>query len=198
MRRLVAAHEGCTVEELCAHLHVTHNAVRQHLSALMARQYVEHASSRQSGGRPLASYRLTEEGRTLFPRNYAVIATALVGELRQRMRDEDVEGILQAMGASLGSHALSAAERDTDEHATQALAKHMDAMGYEALAVPRGDELHIEAYNCVFHAMAAAHPQVCKFDIAYMQAATQRRVHHMECMVRGGTCCRFRVGPAKT
>jgi predicted ArsR family transcriptional regulator len=42
--------------------------------------------------------------------------------------------------------------------------------------------------------MAQQHPQVCKFDLAYMEAATGRRVHHMECIVRGGHVCRFRLG----
>jgi hypothetical protein len=35
---------------------------------------------------------------------------------------------------------------------------------------------------------------VCKFDLAYMEAASGRRIHHMECIVRGGHVCRFRVG----
>jgi hypothetical protein len=57
-----------------------------------------------------------------------------------------------------------------------------------------GDEWHVEAFNCVFHALAKQHPQVCKFDLAYLEAASGRRIHHMECIVRGGHVCRFRVG----
>src|SRR3546814_19047965 len=38
------------------------------------------------------------------------------------------------------------------------------------------------------------HPQVCKFDLAYMEAATGRRVHPVECMIRGGQVCRFKLG----
>jgi hypothetical protein len=29
-----------------------------------------------------------------------------------------------------------------------------------------------------------------------MEASTGRRVHHVECIVRGGHACRFRLGPA--
>jgi predicted ArsR family transcriptional regulator len=43
--------------------------------------------------------------------------------------------------------------------------------------------------------LARQHPQVCKFDLAYMEAASGRRIHHMECIVRGGHVCRFKVGP---
>lgn len=57
-----------------------------------------------------------------------------------------------------------------------------------------GTEWQVEAFNCVFHALTRAHPQVCKFDLACMEAVTGRRIHHMECMVRGGHVCRFRLG----
>ena len=57
-----------------------------------------------------------------------------------------------------------------------------------------GDDWQVEAFNCVFHGLARQHPQVCKFDLAYMEAATGRRIHHMECIVRGGHVCRFKIG----
>lgn len=44
--------------------------------------------------------------------------------------------------------------------------------------------------------LAQQHPQVCRFDLAYMEAATGRRIHHMECLVRGGHVCRFRIDDA--
>src|SRR5579859_2913091 len=84
LRQLLKGGEGGTVEALCGVLRITHNAVRQHLSALIARGYVERAQSRPTGGRPLACYRLTEDGRALFPRNYGAIATALLAQLQAR------------------------------------------------------------------------------------------------------------------
>jgi hypothetical protein len=41
---------------------------------------------------------------------------------------------------------------------------------------------------------ALAHPQVRKVDFACMEAATGHRIHHMECIVRGGRVCRFLIG----
>ena len=98
------------------------------------------------------------------------------------------------IGHELGA---AAAERiaavDADETA-QALADQLDALGYEALAVRRDGETQVEAYNCVFHALAKAHPDVCRFDLAFMEAATGRPIQHLECLVRGGHACRFRLG----
>ncbi|MHA6205685.1 helix-turn-helix transcriptional regulator [Dyella soli] len=194
LRQLLMASEGGTVESLCEQLHISHNAVRQHLSALIARDYVERAQSRPSGGRPVACYRLTEAGHALFPRNYGTIATALLAQLGERLGVAAVEQLLRDLGHGLGSREVAPAPATPPEELASGLARKLDAMGYEAIAARHGDEWQVEAFNCVFHALARQHPQVCKFDLAYLEAASGRRIHHMECIVRGGHVCRFRLG----
>ncbi|RDI99115.1 MarR family transcriptional regulator [Dyella solisilvae] len=194
LRQLLMAGEGGTVESLCAQLGISHNAVRQHLSALIARHYVERSKSRPSGGRPLACYRLTAAGRALFPRNYGIIATALLTQLQSRFGDAEVEHWLRELGHQLGASEVASDAETPNAEVVQQLAQRLDALGYEAIAARHGEEWQVEAFNCVFHALARQHPQVCKFDLAYMEAATGRRIHHMECIVRGGQLCRFRVG----
>jgi predicted ArsR family transcriptional regulator len=197
LRQLLTGGESGTVEALCATLRITHNAVRQHLSALMARGYVERAQSRASGGRPIACYRLTEAGHALFPRNYGTIATGLLAQLQLRLGAGGVEQLLRELGEQLGSGEVAAPASTPHEEVVRKLAQQLDALGYEAMAARHGEEWQVEAFNCVFHALAQQHPQVCKFDIAFMEAASGRRIHHMECIVRGGQCCRFRVGPPR-
>lgn len=198
MRALLAEHAGSTVETLCGKLRITHNAVRQHLSALIAHGYVERARSRPSGGRPLAIFRITETGSALFPRNYAVIASEMFVALRSQLGDEQLEAFMQQMGRSLGQRELPLPATASHEEVVRALAAQLDRLGYEALPVKYRDEWQIEAFNCVFHEVARQHKEVCKFDLAYMKAASGREVHHMECIVRGGQCCRFRLGVAAT
>jgi predicted ArsR family transcriptional regulator len=53
----------------------------------------------------------------------------------------------------------------------------------------------IEATNCVFHHLASRFPDVCQFDLALLEQAVQRPVLHEECMVKGGTACRFKFQP---
>ncbi|TBR39056.1 MULTISPECIES: helix-turn-helix transcriptional regulator [Dyella] len=196
LRQLLKGAGQGTVEALCETLHITHNAVRQHLSALMAHGYVERAQSRPSGGRPVACYRLTDDGRALFPRNYGMISTALLTELQTRLGPAELETMLRDLGTRLGSNeVVPPASATLAEIATQ-LASQLDALGYEAIPARQGNHWEVEAFNCVFHAMARQHPQVCKFDIAFMEAASGRRIQHRECIIRGGTCCRFRIEPS--
>lgn len=194
LRQLLPAPAGLGIEDFCTRLGVSHNAVRQHLTALMARGLVARGPQHPTAGRPQARYLLTAEGRALFPRNYGAIATALVALLQARLGEEETGALMQELGTGIAA----TQERilaEGDEPLARALAGHLDALGYEAVAARHGRDWQVEAFNCVFHELARRHPQVCRFDIAYMEAISGRRIHHLECMVRGGHACRFRAGP---
>ena len=194
LRRLLVAPQGATVEQLCEALHVTHNAVRQHLTALIAAGFVERGIARATGGRPQSRYVLLPAGRELFPRNYGLIAASMLERLYADAGKAGVQALLGDMGRQLGAAAAERINAVDDDETAQALAEQLDALGYEALAVKRDGETQVEAYNCVFHALAKAHPDVCRFDLSFMEAATGRPIQHMECLLRGGHACRFRLG----
>jgi predicted ArsR family transcriptional regulator len=193
LRQLLQARDGLGIEELCERLHVTHNAVRQHLTTLIVRGLVQRIAPVPTGGRPRARYALSSEGRELFPRNYGAIAAALVAQLQLRLGDDQVGTMLQELGATVASTQPRLQHGDSETLA-RALAERLDALGYEAIPARHGDDWQVEAFNCVFHGLAARHPEVCRFDLAYMEGVSGRRVHHMECIVRGGHVCRFRLG----
>ncbi|MEO5565151.1 MAG: MarR family transcriptional regulator [Luteimonas sp.] len=194
LRQLLQGPNGIGVEDLCERLHVSHNAVRQHVTALTVRGLVERVQPVATGGRPQARYGLTAEGRELFPRNYGAIAAALISQLHARMGEAEVGTMLQELGATVAA-TQSSLQADSGEALARALAQRLDALGYEAVPARHGDDWQVEAFNCVFHGLARQHPQVCQFDLAYMEATTGRRVHHMECIIRGGQVCRFKLGP---
>ena len=194
LRRLLLSPQGATVETLCDALGISHNAVRQHLTALIAAGYVERGTALPSGGRPQSRYVLQLAGRELFPRNYGLVATSVLEHLYASSGKAGVQALLATIGRELGAAAAERIAAVDDDETARALAEQLDALGYEALAVRRDGETQVEAYNCVFHALAKAHPDVCRFDLAFMEAATGRPVQHLECLVRGGHACRFRLG----
>lgn len=195
LRHLLASPQGATVEELCHALGVSHNAVRQHLTALAARGFVERGEALPSGGRPRAVYVLEAAGRALFPRNYGLIAHGMLEHLYDHGGAEAVQAMLNGIGAKLGA---AAADRITTAHdgeeATHLLAEQLDALGYEAEVVEVEGHTEVQAWNCVFHSLAQQHPDVCHFDLAFMRAATGRPVRRTTCMLHGEPACRFRLG----
>jgi predicted ArsR family transcriptional regulator len=103
--------------------------------------------------------------------------------------------MLAELGATLGAADPIDPAQPDDVIAT-ALADRLQRAGYEAIPTQRGGQAQVEAFNCVFHAMARQNRDVCRFDIAYMEAASGRRIQHAECIVRGGHACRFLIGHA--
>lgn len=196
LRKLLLSPQGATVEELCRAIGITHNAVRQHLTALMAQGLVARGESIPSGGRPRACFVLLPAGRELFPRNYALIAGGVLEYLYAHAGTQAVQAMLAEMGAELGRDAAEriAAATEPDE-VTRLLAEQLDTLGYEAQVVEAEGHAEVEAWNCVFHSLAKTHPDVCSFDLAFMSAATGRPVQRTQCMLHGAPACRFHVGP---
>jgi predicted ArsR family transcriptional regulator len=195
LRQLLLAPDGLAVDALCERLRISHNAVRQHLTALLGRELVERVQAQATGGRPQARFGLTAAGREPFPRNYDAIAGALLAQLHTRLGDAEAGALLQELGTTVAASQPALQPGDGADGMARALAQRLDTLGYEAVPARHGDEWQVEAFNCVFHALARQHPQMCKFDLAYMEAVSGRRIHHMECIVRGGHVCRFRIDP---
>jgi len=195
LRKLLLSPQGVTVEALCQAVGITHNAVRQHLTALLAQGFVARGEAIPSGGRPRACFVLMPAGRELFPRNYALMAGGMLEYLYAHGGVAAVQAMLADMGAKLGNDAAEriASAAGPDE-AARLLAEQMDALGYEAQAVEADGHVEVEAWNCVFHSLAKTHPDVCRFDLAFMSAATGRPVQRTQCMLHGAPACRFRVG----
>ena len=198
LRQLLMSGGGCTVEDLCLRLKITHNAVRQHLTSLMADHYVERVEAIATGGRPQLRYAITMTGRELFPRNYGAIAGALLTRLETHLGNDAVGELLVELGSAVAASQLPLPAVQDEEALVKAMADRLDSLGYEAVPARQASsgEWQVEAFNCVFHALAKQNPQVCKFDLAYMEAVSGRKVALTACMLHGEHVCRFRIKPA--
>ncbi len=180
--------EGMSIEGLAAQLAVTRTAVRQHLAALERDGLVERGATRPTGRRPEQLHRLSARGRELFPRQYQLLADLLLGEVAQRIGEEQLVALLRGLGQRLAAGLES---QVVDE---ARIVDHMNQVGYAAQLIARtGGAAEIVAHNCVFHHLASRHPQVCELDLALIGSLGGAAVEHCECMVRGGAVCRFRL-----
>ena len=193
MAALLQQKGGLTIDALVEKLGITRTAVRQHLSALEREGKIARGGVRPSGGRPQHLYVLTAAGTEQFPRRYSWFADLLMGLLKGELGGEALRKRLEALGAA-------AADSLRAQHGSEgrlqprlaALATAMRDMGYETDPVPPGRAREIVAHNCVFHQIAAAHPEVCAFDLGFMARFAGAKIEHTECMARGQHVCRFR------
>ncbi|MBD2840069.1 MarR family transcriptional regulator [Pseudomonas sp. JM0905a] len=179
---------GMSIDELANHLAVTRTAIRQHLAALERDGLILRGETRPTGRRPEQLYLLSPHGRELFPRQYHLLADLLISEVAGLIGHEALTNLMRGLGRKL---AAEVEQQVVDE---AHIAQHMKQAGYEAEIILRSSgEPEIVAHNCVFHHLAAAHPEVCELDLALIGTLGGGEVDHTECMVRQGHVCRFRI-----
>jgi len=192
---LLERRTGRTVEDLAQGLHVSRNAVRQHLTSLVAEGLVTKGSTQATGGRPEQLYMLSTAGHEHFPRRYSWFSELLLESLKTERGEDALIKRFEKLGEQVGTqlrstHQLpgSASER------VKQLAAVMQDLGYEATPVEgSGRQLPvIEATNCVFHHLATRFPEICHFDLTLLSTFVGRPVVHDDCIVRGGHLCRFK------
>ncbi len=193
LKALLHQPSGMTVDELSQRLLISRNAVNQHLTALDASGYIRNSSLTRTGGRPSKVYTLTETGRELFPRHYSMFANLLIGWVKGRLGDADLENCLSELGVQVAQQFKSRVDQHiTLADATQEVADIMFDLGYEArVGNNTSVSTEIIANNCVFHKLATDANQVCQLDLSLMSNLLNAQVEHKECMVKGGQCCRF-------
>ncbi|MNS99875.1 HTH domain protein [compost metagenome] len=180
--------DGMSIDDLAGQLAVTRTAIRQHLAALERDGLILRGETRPTGRRPEQLYLLSARGRELFPRQYQLLADLLIDEVAAIIGRDALLHLMRTLGRKL---ATDMEAQVVDE---ARIAHHMNEAGYEAEVFFRSSgEPEIVAHNCVFHHLAAAHPEVCELDLALIGTLGGGQVEHLECMVRQGQVCRFRI-----
>lgn len=178
---------GMTMDELARALEVSKPAVHQHLTALERDGYVARQALVKTGGRPSQIFILTERGVHLFPKRYAWFSELLLQQLLKRMGSEAVEKLLYQLGRETAASLRTRLEGQSPTERLRTIVQIMREFGYEATL--EGET--ISARNCVYHDLAKAHQEVCALDLGLLDGLLEQKVIQRECMVRGGSACRF-------
>jgi predicted ArsR family transcriptional regulator len=186
-----------SIDELATVLDISRNATNQHLSSLSGLDLIDHALRPSDGGRPRKNYTLSAQGLELFPRQYDLFSRMLLDWVRHKLGEQALKDGLHELGAQLARDyservgALNGLPLKISEVATI-----LSELGYVAdVATADDGASEIIARNCVFQQVAAECGQICEFDLSLMGTLLNARIDHQECMVRGGSCCRFGITP---
>jgi DeoR family transcriptional regulator, suf operon transcriptional repressor len=197
LKFLLRKKKGISIDSIAAELQITRPAIRQHLVALEGLGYVEQGELLATGGRPGQTYRLTQKGYDLFPKQYSWFSEVLLESLHSQLGNEGLGKLMEKLGEDVGIQNQHHLPGENLKARVEQVAKLMNELAYQAETALTGKELPgsppvIEASNCVFHALASRFPEICKFDIALLSKLTGAQVIHEQCILRGGGTCRFR------
>lgn len=184
-----------TVGELGDRLGITHVAVRRHLTSLERDGLVTSVQERLPMGRPTRVYSLTEAADELFPKKYG----ALTLEMLDFLNTTDpnlVEGFFARRGQVLvekyGPEVTSGA---TLQDRVSRLSDVQMANGYLAsYEAGKDGSLILKEFNCPVHQISRNYAHACHHELEFFKAVLgTANVQRVECIAKGGGCCRYTI-----
>jgi len=192
---LLKSQEGMTIDDFVNDLKITRTAVNQHINSLEKAGFLKKYKLMKTGGRPGQTYVLSDKGIHLFPKQYAWFSGLLLKNLKDKLGSDGLADVLRDLGEQVAGLHSDRVHGTTPTEKLIEIAAVMKELGYESNVNPVEEDI-ISACNCVYHDLAAEIPEVCSFDLALLSAMSGRKVEHLECMVRGGHKCQFKIKEA--
>lgn len=185
---------GATLEEIASHLEITKSAAKQHIVKVESLGYLTYSDSKGFIGRPKRRYLLSQEGQEAFPKQYSWLSNSLLEVLSEDFGGDVVIKLMEALADKV-SASLEAKLKKAQSTAEQLslIVATLNELGYRA-ALKQSDLRKgavIEATNCVYHSVAKKHPELCRFDVRFLENTSNLNVKQESCIARGGPVCRF-------
>ena len=185
--------EGLSIPKLEESLGISRTAVNQHLANLERDGLVTKGLAEKTGGRPGYAYLITGKGIDLLPKQYSWFSELIVNALMDKLGPEGVKSFLRDLATDVGQQLQPRLWNKTPTQKITEVNTILQELGYESKVGPTisGELPMISATNCVYHKLAETHEEICEFDLALLSKLLNCEVEHLECMVKGGTSCRF-------
>jgi len=191
---------SATASMLAERLGISATAVRRHLDALSAQQWVE-ASDRppfgaaptRGRGRPARTFSLTAEGRAQFPADYDGLAAAALEFVEQLGGSDAVVAFAESRAAALeqqlreylGDEWQGAADVDQ----AKAFASALSDLGYATSAEPAPTGVQVCQHHCPVAHIAQQYPQLCEAETAAFARLLGHHVQRLATIAHGDGVC---------
>ncbi len=187
--------DGGTLDELAAHLEITKSAAKEHILKVESLGYITYKDTKGLIGRPRRRYLLSPDGHESFPRQYSWLSNVLLELLAENLGAAAVSRIMSDLAKKVsGSMEARFRNKGSTADLLAEVTVALNELGYRA-SLKQSDLRKgaiVEATNCVYHSVAKAHPELCRFDIDFIHNATGGMSVKLEsCIARGGAVCRF-------
>src|SRR5215213_7147079 len=154
-----------SVSELAAHLELTDNAIRAHLTALERDGLVRQGGLQRGVRRPNYAYELTEEGQQVFPKAYGAALRQVLDVLAEQLKPAAAENVLREAGHRLSRRVVAEL---APLHPERRLARLVELLGPLAELEPQDGHATLHGCGCPLATVVTAHPQVCTMAAALL------------------------------
>lgn len=200
LQQLLENKEGMCIENLASHLNITRTATQQHFKILEKEGLIKKCGQVKTNGRPSTCYTLTNAGIDYFPKHYLGFSVLLLQSLKEEMGGDRLAEYLKKLGVKLAQKYLPEFSGKTNSQQLELLASLMRSLGFHAYLNKgtNGQQSEIQAFNCIYHNVARQFPELCGFDLAFIETLLTgtgiKQVKLNTCMARGDGVCCFKMG----
>jgi predicted ArsR family transcriptional regulator len=193
---------SATIARLSGELQLTGEAVRQQLLQLQRDGWIEAkvargAAERGRTGRPATSYSLTPSGDHLFPKEYDVLAVAVIDAVEQVLGAEATRHVLETISeARVAAWQKLVEGRPLAERVEILKSLYLEDDPYME-TMPADGGYRLVERNCPFFNTAMQRPALCSVSVNALTRLLGVRVEREEKFQKGDGRCVFRVFAAE-
>ncbi|WP_428911092.1 helix-turn-helix transcriptional regulator [Niallia sp. Krafla_26] len=192
---LIKKEISLSVNELTESLHITHMAVRKHLSSLEKEGLISSREIKQPMGRPLQTYFLTEMGEQLFPKNYERITIEFLQDLNELYGEESVELLFKKREQRLTNEYTEKIKSTSVSEKVKELVDIQNEKGYMADLVQIDPTTYeIIEHNCPILAVANQYKIACSCETQLLKNVLNTdQIKRTTCKTDGDPHCKFLI-----
>jgi len=185
-----------TVKELGELLALTSTGIRQHLTVLERDGLVSAREERGRVGRPTLVYSLTNEADSLFPKEYDVLASVLLEEIRATDGNEKLHNLLHNVAARLAAPYRDRVQGKPKAERVKETARIMEEQGCLVDVSESNGEYYIDEYTCPFPKTAERDRAVCALHVDFVRILSGDDARLTRSLLRGERACTYRIRPS--
>ncbi len=182
-----------TAKELGEIFSVSANAVRRHLKELEAEGLVVYGREQRGTGAPTYAFRLSGDGEALFPKQYELALTRLIGHVVDNEGREVAIAVVEEQYADLRRRLGAVGDDLTPVDRLKNVTDVMEEVGFMAESSEEGGEVMLSVHNCVLHAVVNCLPEVCDTELRFLEDALGARVERQTHIMSGCNACEYTI-----
>ncbi len=184
-----------SVNDLTERLNITHMAVRKHLAILENDELIKSTEIKQTMGRPLLAYSLTDKGDHAFPKNYEGITVEFLKDIEEIHGEEAINLLFEKREYRLTQEYKNRMHQKTTSEKIEEIVKIQNEKGYMA-SVNKLDDGTFELieYNCPIYSIAREFKTACRCETEMFKTVLEtEHVRRVSCKTEGDHHCKFKL-----
>jgi len=193
---LLKRYHQLSINDLKQHLQITDMAVRKHMIRLEKEQLIQSQQVKQSIGRPITYYSLSQTGENLFPKKYSSLTLEFLQDIEDLYGIEAVNKLFTNRENRLYQKyrtVISPSKKLKEK--VKALEKLQNEHGYMAEVQTSGpEEFELTEYNCPIYQVAQQYKKACHCELSlFKRVLGVQQIERTSCISEGDHCCRYMI-----